>query len=82
MTLQLKDSKGIDPDLYYTILWFDEQAGQWVDESEADPSLRARTNQSGNMVSRRLKHFSLYMIWAGFGSYNVTSGFDGGLGGW
>lgn len=85
VNLWLKDSKGIDPDLYYTILWYDAAAGQWVDESQTDPSLRARTYQSGNMVARRLKHFSEYELWVGLGSYNVTSGLGGDgidLGGW
>jgi len=58
-------------------LWFDKQAGQWVDESVADPSLQARANQSGNLVTRRLKHFSDYYLWVGLGSYNVTSGMGG-----
>jgi hypothetical protein len=84
--LSLKDSKGIDPDMYYAILWHDRQSGQWVDESVADPSLRARANQSGNMVTRRLKHFSDWELWSGFSSYNVTSGMGEeeivGLGGW
>jgi hypothetical protein len=84
--LSLKDSKGINPDLYYAILWFDAEAGQWVDESKADPTLQARTYQSGNMVARRLKHFSDYSLWSGVGSYNVTSGMGGDMmgigGGW
>ncbi len=75
--LSLKDSKGIDPDRYYTILWFDKQAGQWVDESETDLTLKAQTNQSGNLVTRRLKHFSDWALWVGLGSYNVTSGVGG-----
>jgi hypothetical protein len=83
--LSLKAPKGIDPDLYYAILWYDTAAGLWVDESQTDPSLRARTNQSGNMVTRRLKHFSEYLLDSGLGSYNVTSGLGGDgidLGGW
>jgi hypothetical protein len=85
VNLWLKDSKGIDPDLYYTILWYDAEAGHLVDESQTDPSLRARTYQSGNLVARRLKHFSEYSLWVGLGSYNVTSGLGGDgidLGGW
>jgi hypothetical protein len=77
VTLWLKDSKGIDPSLYYAILWFDKEANGWVDESVNDSTLKARTNQSGNFVSRRLKHFSDYWIYAGFGAYNVTSGMGG-----
>jgi hypothetical protein len=85
VTLSLRAPKGIDPELYYAILWFDRDAGRWVDESEADPTLKARTGKGGNMVTRRLKHFSIWALWAGFGSYNVTSGMDdafGGMGGW
>jgi hypothetical protein len=72
--LSLKDTKGIDPDKYYAILWYNAELGQWVDESETDPTLKARANQSGNMVTRRLKHFSAYELWSDFGAYNVISG--------
>jgi hypothetical protein len=75
--LWLKDSKGIDESLYYAILWHDTASGQWVDESKTDASLSARTHQSGNLVARRLKHFSDYFLWVGLGSYNVTSGLGG-----
>jgi hypothetical protein len=83
--LSLRDTKGIKPDRYYTILWFDEETRRWVDESQADPTLRARTSQSGNLITRRLKHFSEFALWSGLGSYNVTSGLGGdmvGVGGW
>ena len=81
--LSLRDSKNIKPELYYTILWYDAATKKWVDESQADPTLNART-QVGNLVTRRLKHFSDYALWAGMGSYNVTSGMGEifGLGGW
>ena len=75
--LSLNASKSIDPERYYAILWFDKQAGQWVDESQSDPTLKARIYLNGNLVTRRLKHFSEYALWSGFGSYNVTSGFGG-----
>jgi hypothetical protein len=84
VSLSLRDTKSIDPSLYYTILWFDEQAGQWVDESQLDATLEARTSQSGNLVTRRLKHFSFYLLASARSGYNVTSGLDdamGGLGG-
>jgi hypothetical protein len=77
VSLSLKDTKGIDPDRYYAILWFDKRAGRWVDESVTDPTLKARTSQSGNLVTRRLKHFSDWALWSGMGGYNVTSGFGG-----
>jgi hypothetical protein len=84
VNLSLKASKGIDPELSYAILWFDTVSSQWIDESKADASLRTRTYQSGNLVVRRLKHFSDYYLWVGLGSYNVTSGIGDvfGLGGW
>ena len=74
MKLSLKDSKDIDPQLYYTILWFDRDLKAWVDESATDPTLKAKLNPSGNLVTRRLKHFSEYALWSGLGNYNVVSG--------
>ena len=65
------------------ILWYDAAAGKWIDESQSDPTLKARA-ESGNLVTRRLKHFSGYLLWVGLGSYNVTSGMGGDFagGGW
>jgi hypothetical protein len=37
----------------------------WVDESVSDPSLWATADYSGNRVTRRLKHFSGYLVGAG-----------------
>jgi hypothetical protein len=81
--LWLRDPRNINPELYYSILWFDREAKVWVDESVADPTLKAHL-EFGNLVSRRLKHFSDYALWSGIGSYNVTSGMGGeiGLGAW
>jgi hypothetical protein len=80
--LWLRDSKSIKPELYYTILWYDLKAKKWVDESQADPTVKARV-ESGGLVTRRLKHFSDYALWVGLGSYNVTSGLGGDIwGGW
>jgi hypothetical protein len=81
--LSLRDPKTIKPELYYTILWYDAASKRWIDESVADPTLKARVN--GTLVTRRLKHFSEYALWVGLGSYNVTSGMGGDgidLGGW
>jgi hypothetical protein len=44
----------------------------WVDESLIDPTLRAWLDSKHNSVVRRVKHFSGYMVAAGYG---------GGLGG-
>jgi hypothetical protein len=82
--LMLRDPRGLKPEMYYTILWFDAAANRWVDESQTDPTLKARA-LGGNFVARRLKHFSYYSLWVGLGSYNVTSGMGGDvrdLGGW
>jgi hypothetical protein len=78
--LSLRDPKDIKPELYYTILWYDKQLGRWVDESQADPTLKARA-EGENLVTRRVKHFSDWLLWSGFGSYNVTSGWGGDMGG-
>jgi hypothetical protein len=85
--LSLRDPKSIKrefkSELYYTILWYNAAAKRWIDESVADPTLKARAN--GSLVTRRLKHFSEYALWVGLGSYNVTSGLGGDgfdMGGW
>ena len=75
--LSLKHTKGVDEQLYYSILWRDQKSGQWVDESAQDLTARARPTKSSNKVARRLKHFSDYYLWVGLGSYNVTSGLGG-----
>jgi hypothetical protein len=81
--LTIHDTKSTKPELYYTILWYDLQAKRWVDESQADPTLKATVSPVGNFVTRRLKHFSDYYLWVGLGSYNVTSGMGGEFwGGW
>jgi hypothetical protein len=64
-----------DPLKNYAILWRDPVTNTWVDESALDPSLKAQLDQRTNKVFRRLKHFSDYRLWSGYGSYNVTSGF-------
>jgi hypothetical protein len=82
--LWLRAPKEIGPTLNYSILWYDVEAKHWVDESLADPTLKARL-EAGNLVTRRLKHFSDWALWVGLGSYNVTSGLGGGVdvwGGW
>jgi hypothetical protein len=85
VVLSVKHTKAIDPEQYYTILWRDPVTNAWIDESVKDTSQTAHAKKNLRTVSRRLKHFSYYFIWAGFGSYNVTSGMAGdvfGLGGW
>lgn len=85
VVLSVKHTKEIDPNQYYTILWRDPVTNAWIDESVEDASQVAHAKRNLKRVSRRLKHFSDYFLWAGFGSYNVTSGMDeaiGLLGGW
>lgn len=69
----------IDPTAYYTLLWRDPATNTWYDEAATDPSVRAQVNRTGRIVVRRLKHFSDYWLWFGFGSYNVTSGMGGDI---
>jgi hypothetical protein len=77
--LSLRDPKETNAALYYAILWYDKKLGRWVDESVADPTLKARV-EGEHLVSRRVKHFSDWLLWSGFGSYNVTSGLGGDMG--
>ena len=64
-------------------IFLEEGYAGWFDESQADPTLQARTVLGGLLVTRRLKHFSDYALWVGLGSYNVTSGLGGEIwGGW
>ena len=61
----------------YAILW-DAGHDLWVDESRADPTLRAYVDRANNTVYRRIKHFSGYMIAAGFTDFGGLGG-DGGF---
>jgi hypothetical protein len=56
----------------YTILYDAGGSLGWVDESLTDPTLHAWINPFTNSVSRRIKHFSGYML---------ASGYSTGLGG-
>jgi hypothetical protein len=47
----------------YKILWYDD--GRWVDESVDDPTMRTTADPRTGLISRRLKHFSGYMVSAG-----------------
>ena len=61
--LGMRDFEDFDPSVRYPILWQRPSDGKWVDESVADPSLSTFREESGHdRVSRRLKHFSGYMI--------------------
>jgi hypothetical protein len=51
----------------YNIL-YDEGNGVWMDESVADPTLRAWLDPLHNAIYRRVKHFSGYMVAAAYSS--------------
>ena len=55
----------------YNIL-SDAGDGNWINEAATDPTLRAWLDPLHNAVYRRVKHFSGYML---------AAGFDGGFGG-
>ena len=62
--LFLKDFDALDPARIMPIVWERPSDGKWVDESLMDPSLGTYQDERGDRVSRRLKHFSGYMITA------------------
>jgi hypothetical protein len=65
VTLTMKDYYDLDPSYHYPIFWQRPSDGMWVDESLNDPSMWATNDVSGNRVTRRLKHFSGYLLGAG-----------------
>ena len=71
--LTLRDKKMISDYRRYTILWYDLPAYRWIDEAKTDPTLKTWTDKHHNTVYRRVKHFSGYMISAGF---TDAGGFD------
>ena len=70
--LSLHDSKNVHSTDDYSILYDAGGSIGWVDEELTDPTLHAWPNYLTNSVSRRIKHFSGYML---------ASGFSGGMGG-
>ena len=63
--MTMKDFYDFDDAKSYPILWQRPSDGLWLDESANDPSMSTVEDVHGNRVSRRLKHFSGYMIAAG-----------------
>ena len=70
--LSLHDSKNVRSTSDYSILYNAGGSIGWIDESLTDPTLHAWADPLTNSVSRRIKHFSGYML---------ASGFAGGMGG-
>ena len=66
VTLTLKDqaASSVQPGQSLVITWRDG-AGNWVDESLTDATLTTRTDPTTSSMSRRIKHFSGYMVAAG-----------------
>lgn len=65
--LSLHSQKKLHDLQAYNIL-YNVGEDSWVDESTADPTLRAWLDPLHNSVSRRVKHFSGYMVAAGYTS--------------
>jgi len=63
--LSLHSHKMLHDTYAYNIL-YNEGNDAWVDESLADPTLRAWLDPTHNSVYRRVKHFSGYMVAAGY----------------
>src|SRR5690348_3180091 len=62
--ITMKDYYDLDPSASYPIFWLRASDSTWVDESTSDPSEQATIDLNGNKVSRRLKHFSGYLLGA------------------
>jgi hypothetical protein len=65
VTLTMKDYYDINTNYSYPIYWYRPTDGLWVDESVNDPSLGSWEDLNGNKVTRRIKHFSGYLVSAG-----------------
>lgn len=72
--LSLHDQRRLRDASGYSILYYGGDAG-WVDEELKDPTLHAWINYVTNSVSRRIKHFSGYMLASGY-----VGGGMGGIG--
>jgi hypothetical protein len=70
--LSLYDQKRIHDLDDYNILYDAGSPTGWIDEELTDPTLHAWIDRPSNSVSRRIKHFSGYML---------AAGFAGGMGG-
>jgi hypothetical protein len=62
VTISMKDYWDLDPSGDYPLFWLNPADSTWVDESVYDPSMSSVMDLQGNRVSRRLKHFSGYLV--------------------
>jgi len=74
VTITMKDYWDLDPSAPYPIFWQRPSDSLWVDESVFDPSMSSVMDVNGNKVSRRLKHFSSYLV----GAAEVCDAWGGG----
>jgi hypothetical protein len=58
-------------------IYYETEDEKWVDEAKTDPTLRAWTDRTRNVVYRRIKHFSGYMLAAGLTAF-IWEGGDAG----
>ena len=62
VTITMKDAWPLDSTYHYPIFWLRPADSVWVDESVTDPTEASVQDVQGNRVTRRLKHFSGYMV--------------------
>jgi hypothetical protein len=62
VTLTMKDYVQLDTTGRYPIYWLRPSDSTWVDESMSDPTEASVLDVQGNKVTRRLKHFSGYLV--------------------
>jgi hypothetical protein len=62
VTLTMKDDYAMDPAARHPIYWLRPSDSVWVDEGLQDSTESSVVDWSGNKVTRRLKHFSGYMV--------------------
>jgi hypothetical protein len=60
----MKDFDTLDPNATYPIYWLRPSDSTWVDEGLVDSTETATIDLAGNKVSRRVKHFSGYLLGA------------------
>lgn len=66
VVLSLHDQKKLHDVNDYTILYDAGSSIGWINEELTDPTLRAWIDRATNSVSRRVKHFSGYMLASGY----------------
>lgn len=64
VTLTFRDRKATNEELaaLMTVLWVPERGATPVNEALTDPTLRARVNTASGTITRRVKHFSGYLV--------------------